>query len=109
MSAGVRGRPQASASDAATRAAAVAGFSRPVRRSATERSGLGGELVNPDTIAYFSILAGLNPVYGLATQIDSLTRGENSSITTAYLLAALSAAHEQWLRTAFALTGKVGA
>lgn len=74
-----------------------------------ERSGLGGDLVNPDTIAYFSILAGLNPVYGLATQIDSLTRGENSSITTAYLLAALSAAHEQWLSTALALTGKVGA
>jgi hypothetical protein len=71
------------------------------------RSGLGADVVNPDTVAYFSIMAGRHPDCGLPTRIDSITRGESAHLTTAYLVAALSAAHEKWLRAAQAHSGRL--
>jgi hypothetical protein len=39
----------------------------------------------------------LNPVHGLALQIEGLTSGQSTDVSRSYLIVALSASHKQWL------------
>jgi len=69
-----------------------------------EISGLGDEVVNPDTVAYFSILAAGRAVRGVVRQVRALAEGRNSSMVTAFSALALAPMHRDRLRTMRRLT-----
>jgi aminoglycoside phosphotransferase (APT) family kinase protein len=62
-----------------------------------ELTGLSAEVVNPRTVAYFSILGGANAFGMLLGGIASLARGESSVLTTAYLVSAEAFTHRLWM------------
>jgi aminoglycoside phosphotransferase (APT) family kinase protein len=62
-----------------------------------ELAGLTAEVVNPATIAYFSILGGAKAFGQLLRGIAALARGEGSALTTAYLVSAESFTHRLWM------------
>jgi aminoglycoside phosphotransferase (APT) family kinase protein len=62
-----------------------------------ELSGLSAEVVNPATVAYFSILGGAKAFGQLLRGIAALARGETSVLTTAYLVSAESFTHRLWM------------
>lgn len=67
-----------------------------LRRLYAAKSGLDESLVSPAAIAYFMVIAGLQGMRGLYRQVRELAEGRNKSLLPAYLLGALSTAHEQW-------------
>ena len=67
-----------------------------LRQLYAAKSGLDESLVSPGAIAYFTVVAGLQGMQGLYTQVRELSEGRNESLLPAYLLGALSTAHEQW-------------
>jgi aminoglycoside phosphotransferase (APT) family kinase protein len=67
-----------------------------LRRLYAAKSGLDESLVTPEAIRYFTVIAGLQGLQGLYTQVRELAEGRNKSLLPAYLLSALTTAHEQW-------------
>jgi len=72
-----------------------AGFCRHYRHY----SGLSEAIINPDTMSYFLVLAGLRVFGVVMKQLSGFAQGKNTDFNTGYLIGALSVAHEQWHRT----------
>lgn len=62
-----------------------------------ELTGLTAEVVNPATVAYFSVLASANACRMLLGGIAAVARGESSVLTSAYLVSAESFMHRLWM------------
>jgi len=62
-----------------------------------ELTGLTADVVNPVTVAYFSVLASANACRMLLGGIAALARGESSVLTSAYLVSAESFMHRLWM------------
>jgi aminoglycoside phosphotransferase (APT) family kinase protein len=65
-----------------------------------ERSGLTSDVVNPLTVAYFSILPSVKVVRGALDQQRGVIEGTNTSIQAAYMGGGIVTAQEQWLLAA---------
>ena len=66
-------------------------------RRYAELSGLGDDVVNPQTVAYFSVLSAIGACQALLPTVASFARGINSSLVTAYVIGFVSTFHEQFL------------
>lgn len=62
-------------------------------------SGLSEDVLNPATVSYFLVLAGLRVFGVVVKQLGAFAQGTNTDFNTGYLVGALSVAHEQWHRT----------
>jgi hypothetical protein len=66
-----------------------------------ELTGLGVDVVNPASVAYFSVLAMGRLLGSLLPEVAAVATGRKTSISAAYFAAvAMTANHEQWYRTA---------
>lgn len=65
-----------------------------------ERTSLSEKVINPASIAYFSILSAINVWQGFSKQQRAYVEGSNRNIGTAYSLAVLITAHEGWCQAA---------
>ena len=63
-----------------------------------EITGSAAEVVNPLTVGYFAILAGVRSFGALLGGIAEMARGENHLVTTAYLVSAEAFAHNLWMQ-----------
>jgi aminoglycoside phosphotransferase (APT) family kinase protein len=61
-----------------------------------EVSGLGGDVVNPITIAWFAVAAGFKAFGGLLDGMSALAAGSNHLLTSAYLVSAVPFGHRLW-------------
>jgi aminoglycoside phosphotransferase (APT) family kinase protein len=61
-----------------------------------EVSGLGGDVVNPVTIAWFAVAAGFKAFGGLLEGMAALAAGSNHLVTSAYLVSAVPFGHRLW-------------
>jgi aminoglycoside phosphotransferase (APT) family kinase protein len=61
-------------------------------------TGYGPEVVNPLTVGYFSILAGVKAFGALLGGIAAMARGENHLLTSAYLVSAEAFTHNLWMQ-----------
>jgi aminoglycoside phosphotransferase (APT) family kinase protein len=78
------------------------GFARRYR----ELTGLGEDVVNPATIAYFAILPSAR-VFGLLLEnLRALTGGETSSLAAAFTIGFLTASQAWWVTTMKAIEGQ---
>lgn len=68
-------------------------------RQYREYSGMSEEVLNPATMSYFLVLAGLRVFGVVVKQLGGFAQGTNTDFNTGYLVGALSVAHEQWHRT----------
>jgi aminoglycoside phosphotransferase (APT) family kinase protein len=59
-------------------------------------SGLTPDVVNPLTVAYFSILGGAAAIGNLLQGIAAMAKGQNHLITSAYLTSAVAFTHRLW-------------
>jgi aminoglycoside phosphotransferase (APT) family kinase protein len=64
-----------------------------------ELTGLTADVVNPGTVAYFSVLGGATGWGMLLGGIAALARGESSVLTSAYMVSAESFMHRLWMDT----------
>jgi aminoglycoside phosphotransferase (APT) family kinase protein len=78
-------------------------------RAYTAHSPLGEELVNPLTVAYFSILPFGPMIRRLSAQITDLVTGRNRSLQTANLTVMVTAMVEGWVTLIGALENSAGA
>ena len=62
-----------------------------------ELTGSSPEVVNPLTVGYFSILAGAKAFGALLAGIAAMARGENTLLTSAYLVSAEPFTHRLWM------------
>lgn len=60
-------------------------------------SGLSEEIVNPATVAYFTVLASANVFFSLIRQTSLMTRGETNSMSVGYMTNAMPFMHGVWL------------
>jgi len=65
-----------------------------------ELTGLGPEIVNPLTVAYFSILPAMRVFAGVLAAQEAFADGENSSVRNGYLVGAVVGAYEGWFNAA---------
>jgi aminoglycoside phosphotransferase (APT) family kinase protein len=63
-----------------------------------EATGSSPEVINPLTVGYFSILAGVRTFGAMLGGIAAMARGENHLLTSAYLVSAEAFAHNLWLQ-----------
>jgi len=63
-----------------------------------ELTGYGPEVINPVTVGYFSILAGVRAFGALLGGIAAMARGENHLLTSAYLVSAEAFTHNLWMQ-----------
>jgi aminoglycoside phosphotransferase (APT) family kinase protein len=61
-----------------------------------EVTGLTTDVVNPLTIAYFSILSGVRALGGVLNGIAEMAHGRNGLITSAYLVSVMPFTHQMW-------------
>ena len=61
-------------------------------------TGLSPEVINPVTVGYFSILAGVKAFGALLGGIAAMARGENHLLTSAYLVSAEAFTHNLWMQ-----------
>ena len=61
-------------------------------------TGAPAEVVNPLTVGYFSILAGVKAFGALLGGIAAMARGENHLLTSAYLVSAEPFTHNLWMQ-----------
>jgi aminoglycoside phosphotransferase (APT) family kinase protein len=61
-----------------------------------EVTGLTPDVVNPLTIAYFSILSGVRALGALLGGIAEMANGRNHLVTSAYLVSAMPFSHRMW-------------
>jgi aminoglycoside phosphotransferase (APT) family kinase protein len=64
-----------------------------------EVTGLDEEVVNPSTVAWFSVAAGYKSMGALLQGIAALATGDNHLITSAYLVSAMPFIHRLWRET----------
>jgi aminoglycoside phosphotransferase (APT) family kinase protein len=62
-------------------------------------SGLGADVVNPDTLTYFSVLSAINVVSQILAGQRAFICGANDNISSAYVVAATVSKHESWMRS----------
>jgi aminoglycoside phosphotransferase (APT) family kinase protein len=62
-----------------------------------ELTGAAPEVINPLTVGYFSILAGVKAFGALLGGIAAMARGENHLLTSAYLVSAEPFTHRLWM------------
>ncbi len=74
-----------------------------------EITGSPAEVVNPLSVGYFSILAGVRSFGALLGGIAEMARGENHLLTTAYLVSAEAFAHKLWMQGTRQLEAAMGA
>jgi hypothetical protein len=70
-----------------------------------EASGLGSDRVNPQTVAYFSVLSAIGACQLALPTVASFAAGLNSSLVTAYVLGYISTFHQQFLEVPAAIEG----
>jgi hypothetical protein len=70
-----------------------------------EVTGLTLDVVNPLTIAYFSILSGVRALGGMLGGIAEMAHGRNHLITSAYLVSAMPFTHQMWRQAAQLIEG----
>jgi aminoglycoside phosphotransferase (APT) family kinase protein len=63
-----------------------------------EITGAPAEVVNPVTVGYFSILAGVKAFGAMLGGIAAMARGENHLLTSAYLVSAEAFTHNLWMQ-----------
>jgi len=61
-----------------------------------QQSGLGADVINPLTMAYFSILPAMRVFAGVLRSQQAFAQGANNSIRVGYLLGATVTAYEGW-------------
>jgi aminoglycoside phosphotransferase (APT) family kinase protein len=61
-----------------------------------EVTGLGEDIVNPLTVAWFAVAAGFKALGGLLQGIAALSAGANHLMTSAYLVSAMPFSHRLW-------------
>ncbi|HEX6393856.1 MAG TPA: phosphotransferase family protein [Acidimicrobiales bacterium] len=61
-----------------------------------EVTGLGDEIVNPATVAWFAVAAGFKAFGGLLEGMAALAAGSNHLVTSAYLVSAMPFSHRLW-------------
>ena len=61
-----------------------------------QRSGLSAEIVNPLTVAYFSILPSIRVFAEVLRQKQAFSEGSNKSMQNGYLVGAVASAYEGW-------------
>ncbi len=74
-----------------------------------EVTGLSEEIVNPATVAWFSILGGYKAIGALMQGMNAMAAGANHLVTSAYLVSALPLSHRIWREAADALEGAMAA
>jgi aminoglycoside phosphotransferase (APT) family kinase protein len=74
-----------------------------------EATGLSPEVINPLTIAYFSILSGAKALGGLLGGIAEMAHGRNHLMTSAYLVSAMPYTHRLWRQATQAIEGAMQA
>jgi aminoglycoside phosphotransferase (APT) family kinase protein len=72
-------------------------------------SGLSADVVNPVTIGYFSILAGVKALGALMQGMAEMSGGRNHLVTSAYLVSALPHTHRLWRNAASVVESAVDA
>jgi aminoglycoside phosphotransferase (APT) family kinase protein len=72
-------------------------------------TGLTAEVINPLTIAYFSILSGAKALGGLLGGIAEMAHGRNHLVTSAYLVSAMPYSHRLWRQATQAIEGAMQA
>jgi hypothetical protein len=86
----------------------IAGDSDAFFRRYREMSGLSEEVVNPATVAYFTVMASANVFMGVIRQTALMARGQSTAMSVAYMTNAIPFMHGVWIdamRTAGAWTG----
>ena len=73
-----------------------------------ERTGLSEEVVNPLTVAYFSVLGAVNVYVNVIGQVAAFARGETTSLTAAYNTGAQAYAHMVWVMATQGLQAVMG-
>jgi len=68
-----------------------------------ERTGLTSEIVNPPTVAYFSLLPTGRKLRDILRQVRGLLDGRNESFVSAYAVAILSTLHQHWMGSVAAI------
>lgn len=68
-----------------------------------ERSGLGSDVVNPRTLAYFSILSAIEACQVALPTVAAFANGLNGSLVTGYVLGYISTFHQQFLELTSAI------
>ncbi|MUL65802.1 hypothetical protein BOO86_15105 [Mycobacterium sp. CBMA 234] len=66
-------------------------------RHYAESSGLGPEIVNPQSLAYFSVLSAIGACRVALPTVAAFAAGHNSSLVTGYVLGFISTFHQQFL------------
>lgn len=74
-----------------------------------ERTGLGPEVVNPLTLAYFSVLAAARIYSTLLVQLAAFAEGRNDSLLVAYNVGAGYFAHGVWMAASAGLEAAMAA
>jgi aminoglycoside phosphotransferase (APT) family kinase protein len=64
-----------------------------------ELTGLGADVVNPDTLTYFSVLSAINVVRQILAGQRAFIDESNDSISSAYVVAATVSKHESWMQS----------
>jgi aminoglycoside phosphotransferase (APT) family kinase protein len=72
-------------------------------RRYAELSGLGDDIVNPDTVAYFSVLSAIGACQVALPTVAAFAQGLNSSLVTGYVLGYISTFHQQFLEVTKAI------
>lgn len=73
-----------------------------------ERTGLGPDVVNPLTIAYFSIMSSIRMFRSVLEAQRALVDGTNLSLRPAYTTLAVITAHEQWYQATKGIEAAMG-
>jgi aminoglycoside phosphotransferase (APT) family kinase protein len=74
-----------------------------------EVTGLDEEIVNPSTVAWFTVAAGYKSMGALLQGIAAVATGDNHLITSAYLVSAMPFIHGLWRETVHALEADAAA
>jgi aminoglycoside phosphotransferase (APT) family kinase protein len=74
-----------------------------------EVTGLSEDVVNPGTVAWFSILGGYKAIGALMQGMNAMAAGANHLITSAYLVSALPLSHRIWREAATGLEAAMAA
>ncbi len=62
-----------------------------------ERTGLGEDVVNPATVAYFTVMSSANVFFSLIRQTSAMTREETTAMGIAYMTNAMPFMHGVWI------------
>ncbi|MGB8408090.1 MAG: phosphotransferase family protein [Mycobacterium sp.] len=72
-------------------------------RRYAESSGLGSDIVNPQSLAYFSVLSAIGACQVALPTVAAFAAGLNSALVTGYVLGYISTFHQQFLEVTTAI------